>query len=169
MERFSIDNLWGPVSLNQYLEIALKLDCTIKRIRPTVSSELLSMTNGVDYHELGSPKILAPEVEEALSRRETSRLGNLNKDLWTKSYETGLYIEDHTTEEPYIIALIVGEREPKSLMFYGQAMDSESKEVLNSFKKTRWFQRIGDGFGETSEFALGHAINSLGLKSTKNL
>ena len=162
MDRFSIGNLISPISFEQYKENAQRLEDSIRRVNPNITSKLLLTTNEVDYHGYGSLTKEIPEAEEAIERREEYSLSDLNEDLWQKSFETGLYIHDDTIRESYMITLVVGEREPKSMKFYGQCLDEESQEVFNSFRKARGFQRIGDGYNsKSSPFAISHALNSL--------
>ncbi len=164
MERFSIDNFLKYVSFEQYREIAQRLEASIRIVNPNITSKLLLTTNRNDYNGAGSLTVFEPEVEEALSRREEHSLSDLNEKLWQKSFETGLYIHDNTIKEPYMITLVVGEREPKSMKFYNQCLDEKSQGVFNSFRKARWFQRISDGYSKTSPFAVSHALNSFGIK-----
>lgn len=164
MKRFSIDNRFRRVRGNEFKGVAQRLENYLKEVRPTISSELLCTTNGEDYHGYGSLTIMHPETEKAMERREKHKLEDLDEDLWMRSYKTGLYIKDNTTKEPYMIVMSVGEREPRKLIFYGQAMDSKSEEVFDSFKKANLFQKIGDGFGKTSDFSRSYMLGSLGIK-----
>jgi len=157
-ERFSVDNVLGSVSFEQYREIAQRLEDSIRKVNPNVTSKLLLTTNGRDYHEYGSLTVVIPEVEEALSRREEHSLSDLNEDLWQRSFETELYIHDNTSGAQYMIALTVGKREPKSMKFYSQHLEEESRAVFNGFRKAGWFQRIGDGYSKPSPFAISHAL-----------
>lgn len=159
MKRFSIDNRFGNVSLDQFKNTAEKLESSLKNIRPNIASELLLTTDGCDYNGYGSLTIDTPEVEGALDRRERYLLNDLDEGLWKKSFETGLYI--NSIKEPYMVCLTVGAREPKKLFFYAQCLDEKSQEVFDSFKKAGLLQKIGDGFPKSSEFAVVYALASL--------
>lgn len=164
MKRFSIDNKYRAVRGQEFKQIAQRLESSLKEVRPAISSKLVCTTNRKDYQGYGSLTIMHPETEKALERREEHKLENLDSNLWKRNFETELYIRDETVEDPYMIVLSVGAREPKSLMFYGQSMDSESEKVFESFNKAGWFQKIGDGFGKTSDFSKNYMLGSLGLK-----
>jgi hypothetical protein len=164
MNRFSIDNRRKPVSFEQYMDVAERLDSSLKKIRPNLSSEVLLTTNGFDYHGWGSLTIINPMVEEAWNRRERYSLQDLTQELWNKSFETNLCIKDKTLENLYMVSLTNERREPKSMNFYGQDLDDKSQEVFDSFAVPKKFQKIGNGFSKSSPFAVSHAIASLGGK-----
>ncbi len=161
MKRFSIDNRFGNVSLDQFKNTAERLESSLRNVRPEITSELLLTTNGGDYNGYGSLTIHTPDVKEALDRRERYLLNDLDKGLWEKSFETGLYIKDNSVKKPYMVCLNARAREPKKLFFYAQCLDEKSQEVFDSFKKVGLLQKIGDGFPKSSEFAVDYALATL--------
>lgn len=161
MERFSIDNRFSKVSLDQFRKTAEKLESALRIVRPTIQSELLLTTNGEDYHRYGSLTIHTSEVEEAIARREKYQLSDLDEGLWTRSFEIELHIIDNSIKEPYCIWLSNGVREPKKLFFYGQCLDEASKKVFEGFRGAGLLQKIGDGFPKSSDFAVSYALASL--------
>jgi len=161
MNRFSINNMFGNVSLDQFKNTAERLESSLRNIRPGITSELLLTTNGNDYHRYGSLTVSIPEVTKARKRREGYQLSDLNKELWNNSFETELYIEDNSIKEPYMLCLSVGVREPKRLFFYAQCLDEKSQEVFDNFKQAGLLQKIGDGVSKNSEFASIYALDRL--------
>lgn len=161
MNRFSIDNRFRQVSLDQFKDTAEILESSLRNVRPEILSELLLTTNGCDYNGYGSLTIDTPETQEALDKRERYSLDDLDGDLWKKSFETGLYIKDKSVTEPYMVCLTAESREPKKLFFYAQCMDEKSQEVFDSFKQSGLLQKIGDGFPKRSDFGVGYALASL--------
>jgi len=164
MNRFSINNIFRDVSLDQFKNTAERLELSLRKDRPEITSELLLNTNRYDYDTYGSLTIIIPELEEALKRREKYQLSDLNEELWKKSFEIGLYIKDNSIKEPYMVCLTGGIRESKKMFFYSQCLDEKSQEVFDSFKKTGLLQKIGDGFGKSSDFAVSYASASLDSK-----
>ena len=110
---------------------------------------------------------IIPEVKEAWARRERYQLSDLNENLWERSFETQLRIVDNSVSEPYCIWLSNEEREPKKLLFYGQCLDKQSQKAFDSFKRAELFQKLGDGYPQTSPFALAHALASLSRGNIK--
>lgn len=161
MGRFSVENRFRRVSIDQFKDTGEKLKSALERIRPELTSELLLTTDGIDYRGHGSLTILTPEVEEARNRREQYQLSDLNEELWQKSFKTGLYFKDNSIKEPYMVCLTTEDREPKKMFFYSQCLDEESQEVFDSFKRAGLLQKIGDGFPKTSNFAIAHALARL--------
>ncbi|MBS3070822.1 hypothetical protein J4407_00790 [Candidatus Pacearchaeota archaeon] len=145
--RFSIDNFLLPISFEQFEETASILDISMNGVNPNTTSELFLTTNKEDY-EVCSLTIFDSRVEEALNRRERHSLENFNKDLWKKSFETELIIKDNTITDPYTVFLSVRRREPRIMKFYASSLDERSQEVFDSFKKARWFQRIGNSYSK---------------------
>jgi len=142
---FSIDNRFRNVSLNQFKNIAERLESSLRNVGPEITSELLLTTDGYDYNGYGSLTIDTPEVEECLNRREGWTVNDLDEGLWKKSFEIGLYIKDYSAKEPYMVCLTLEAREPKKLFFYAQCLDEKSQEVFNDFKQVGLLQKIGDG------------------------
>ena len=161
MERFSIDNWFSNVSLDQFRGTAHKLESAIRNIRPTIQSELLLTTNRDDYYGSGSLTVSIPKVDEAKARREKFQLTDLNENLWTRSFETELYILDNSVSEPYMICLSNGTREPKRLFFYRQCLDEASQKVFEGFRRTSILQKLGDGHSKTSNFDRAYALSNL--------
>lgn len=157
--RFSIFNLIQPVSLEQFAESANALNSAIKEVKPNVETELLLTTNIYDYLSHRSLTIPTPQKIAANKRREKFKLEDLNEELWRKSFERELYIRSPSENNNYMICLSQGIREPKQLFFYGQCLDEKSQEVFDSFAKTRFFQRLGDGFQKTTKYQLVHALS----------
>jgi len=98
MNRFSIDNRFRKVSLNQYKTVAEGLESAVRNVRPAITSELLLTTDKCDYNGYGSLTIVTPASEDALARRERHQLSDLNEGLWERSFETGLYLRDNSIE-----------------------------------------------------------------------
>ncbi len=160
-ERFSIRNFWLPVSFQQYIETAKKLEKSIKDVNPNTTSHVLLTTDSYDYNGWGSLTQVTPEVEKALDRRRKIRLEELDENLWEQSLETGLYIHDNTTQSRYMITLTTESRAQKELIFYCQSIDKKSQVVFDSFKKTKGLQRLCNGHTKPSEFAELFALRHL--------
>jgi len=169
MERFSIDNLLKPVSYKQYKENAEKLESSLKDIYPDLSSKILLTTNERDYNGWGSVTAIVPEAEEAMQRRQEYSLDEFNKNLWNKSYRRELIIKDEKDENNYMITLTNETRKPKSLDFYGQQLDENSKQILQDFKKTNLLQKLGDGYPKTSNFSLTEGKQKSNIKKNPPL
>ena len=157
MDRFSINNGFKKVSYAQFMETAERLESALKEVRPQITSKLLLTTDLVDYNGHGSLTIETPESKEASDRRESYQLNELNEELWDISCETGLYIKDNSSDDPYMVCLTVEDREPKKRFFYGQSLDEKSQKVLDSFKQADLFQTIGDGYPKSSDFAVTYS------------
>ena len=160
-ERFSIDNLLKPVSFKQYKKNAERLESSLKEIYPDLSSKILITTNGRDYHTGGSVTIDALEAEEARKRRQEYSLDEFNENLWNKSFRTDLIITDEQDDNSYMVSMLNEKRSPKSLFFYGQQLDEKSKDILQDFKRTNLFQKLGDGFPQTSYFSFMQAYSRI--------
>lgn len=150
MERFSINNLVKPISFEQYLSTGKQLEEKLKEVNSNITSKLLLTTNKEDYNWM-KLTVDIPDVNEALQRREEYALEDLNNHLWNQAYQKELYIHDYTKDIPFMVSLTTEDRQPKSLIFYAQALDDASYEVFKSFKKTKGLQRLGDGYGTPSE------------------
>ena len=135
MDRFSINNRFRKVSLDQFKQTAESLESTLKNIRPEITTELLITTNELDYNGYGSLTFDTPETKEALERRERYSLNDLSEELWNKSFETGLYLKDDSITQPYRVSLTTGSREPKKIFFYAQCLDEKSQKAFDSFKR----------------------------------
>lgn len=157
--RFSIDNFFKPVSFEQYKETAEKLEHSLLVINPKLTSTLLLTTDQLDYDTYGSLSIPIPEKQKALNRRKEYGLNKLTEKLWNESFKTGLYINENNYKNLFMVALSVEQREPKSLKFYGQCLDSESQGVFDSFRKTKPFQKLGDGYSKPSDFATHYLLS----------
>jgi len=166
MDRFGINNLIKPVSLEQFLEIGFCLEDSLKKIRKTTSSKLLLTMDHSDYIGPGSLTVITDESTEALNRRKQIQLSDLNKDLWNNSYNRELYINDNTSNDSYMISFSNEISSPKRLTFYGQYLDDKSKKIILAFKEfKKTTQRIDDGFHKTSNYALAHALRNLNKMS----
>ena len=164
MVRFSIDNRFTNVSLIQFKRTAQKLESDLRKVRPTIQSELLLTTSREDYNGYGSLTVDTPEVEEALARREKFQLSDLNEELWRRAFKIQMGIIDDSAKKPYCVFISVEDREPKRLFFYGQCLDGKSQKVFEGFKGVGGLQRLGDGFPKTSEFASGYSSRNKSFK-----
>ena len=54
MERFSVDNRFRNVSLDQFRNTAKRLESALRNIRPEITNELLLTTSERDYNGWGS-------------------------------------------------------------------------------------------------------------------
>lgn len=160
-ERFSIDNSFQRVSFRQFKTAAEKLESALRGVRPTIESELFLTTNWFDYRAYGSLTVSIPETEQARARRERFQLPDLSEGLWEVSFKTEFYIFDRSIKEPYMAALSAEDKEPTKLFFYSQQLDEVSQRVFDNFKRVKLFQKLGDGYPKSSDFAVSYAVTSL--------
>jgi len=159
--RFSIDNRLQDVSLEQFKETAERLESSLRLAMPKIQSGLFLTTKREDYLTYVDFKFSAPELWEAMKRRERIQLSDLNENLWNISYMAQLLITESSVKEPYLILLGNECREPKRLFFYGQFLDEKSQEVLESFRKNGLLHKVGNGLKRQPDLFDGYRASNL--------
>jgi hypothetical protein len=127
-EVFSLESRYSGVSLRQFRRMARKLESNLVLIRPEIKSELI-ITFG----------------DEKYSFQQTGLgMDDLDKSFWDTSIRTQLRIFNEM-QKNYDVWLGYEKAEPGKLFFYGQGLDSRSREVFNGFKRNGFFYKVGDG------------------------
>ena len=130
-------------------------------------------TNGDYYHWIWSLTIVTDETEVARNRPENQpkeiNLGTLDLPEFKSAYSRNLTIRSRDNT-PYMICLSNEARHNKRLLFYGQALDKQSKDLFIKFnEKDRLLQILDDGFPQTSQYSALYASASLWIKKPKSI
>jgi len=161
-ERFSIENYYKNISFEQYKKTAEKLESSIRKVNPNITSSVLLTTNRDDYNGWGSMTMDIPEIfKDDIEKKKECNLKDLTKNLWEKSLEVELWIKDKTSSSTYFIVLSNEERNKNSMYFLGTGLNNKEQMVFDSFKKTGLFQKLGNGHPKSSDFSVGYSSANL--------
>jgi len=133
-ERFSIENYYKNISFEQYKKTAEKLESSIRKVNPNITSSVLLTTNRDDYNGWGSMTMDIPEIfKDDIEKKKECNLKDLSNE----------------------------ERNKNSMYFLGTGLNNKEQMVFDSFKKTGLFQKLGNGHPKSSDFSVGYSSANL--------
>jgi hypothetical protein len=144
---FFVRNRLTAVSRKQFIDTVSELDIAMRLKRPTISAQVLLMSDSADYEGLDLP-----------GQRSRYALEELTRPLWEASYRTQYVISD-AAESEYLFMISRESRAPERLFFYGQKLDDAGLSVLDAFKQ-KWPGRVGD-YGGPGRFIVEQVLRTI--------
>lgn len=167
MFRFSRDKRFfaRTTSFEEFMQAVTELAETTKKVRPLVSIELITCEDA-ETHRYAHVTFVADEVDEALKGRKTYALEEFTKEVWERSMDVQLTLKDANDSKPFMICLSLDKRdEPRSMKFYGQAVEQELVDhIRDTFSHSSFFWSIGDGYSKPSAFNLEFGQRLTGIR-----
>lgn len=165
MFRFSRDKrFYSRISFAEFTQTAGSLAAMTKEARPDASVEILT-TEDFHTYQYSQVTFEADEVTEALKGRKSYPLEDFVNDVWSRSMSVQLTIKDESDERPFMICLSLDKDEPKSMKFYGQAVEQRLVVLIReTFSIPSFFYKVGDGYSKPSAFNLAFSERITGIR-----
>lgn len=166
MFRFSRDKRFlSRIQFGEFAQTAALVAEMIKTARPSVEVEILT-TEDSHTHQYSQVTFMADEVTEALKGRKSYTLEEFTEMVWSRSMSVQLTLKDDADPKPFMICLSLDKRdEPRSMKFYGQAVEQEIVDrICDTFSRPSFFWSIGDGYSKPSDFNLAFGQRLTGMR-----
>ncbi len=167
MFRFSRDKrFYSRISFEEFSQAATMLAAMANKARSSAKVEILT-TEDTHTHLYSQVTFMADEVTEALKGRKSYSFEEFTDDVWSRSMSAQLTIKDEADLKPFMICLSFDKDEPRSMKFYGQAVEQELIDLIHdTFSSPSLFYKVGDGYSKPSafNFAFGQRLTGIRLK-----
>ncbi len=151
MFRFSRNRRVLSVGFDEFMRVATSLVKMTKEARPHASVGVLTCED-MDSYQYSQATFMADEATDALEGRKSYALEKFDAEVWSRSMSAQLTLKDASDPKPFMICLSLDRKdEPRSMMFYGQAVEQElTDRIMAAFRHSSTLYSIGDGYGKPS-------------------
>lgn len=154
MFRFSRNHrFFMPTTYDEYVQTAQRLITLVQFRRKEASAVILTCEDSNTY-QYSNVTFLADEVTDALENRKSYTLEQFSLDIWRRSMDIQLTLNDATNPEPFMITLSCDKQgDARSMKLYGQNVDSDLfQAIVKEFAQPTFFYSIGDGYSKPPAF-----------------